>query len=61
MQLDAFGCSKSNKFAILVHFLYFLGRNTINQRAARRMNVLHPKQNIESELKWQNWFGTVPS
>jgi hypothetical protein len=25
----------------------------ISRRAARRLIVLHPKQNIESELKWQ--------
>ena len=45
---------KSNKFAILVHLIYFdFACKTISRRAARRLIVLHPKQNIESELKWQ--------
>jgi len=30
------------------------------QNAARRLIVLHPKQNIEGELKWQTCFGTMP-
>ena len=33
--------------------IFCLGRKTITRRAARRLIVLHPKQNIESELKWQ--------
>jgi len=33
----------------------------ISWRADRLLIVLHPKQNIESELKWQTCFGTVPS
>jgi len=36
MHFDAFGCTKSNKFASLVHFLYF---------------VWDAKRNMESELK----------
>jgi hypothetical protein len=28
--------------------------------AGERM-VLHPKQNIQSKLKWQTCFGTVPT
>jgi hypothetical protein len=30
-----------------------LGCKTISRRVARRLIVLHPKQNIENELKWQ--------
>ena len=33
--------------------IFCLGCKTISRRAARRLIVLHPKQNIESELKWQ--------
>jgi len=29
-------------------------------RAARRLIVLHPKQDRESEPKWQTCFGTMP-
>ena len=41
--------------------IFCLGCITISRRAARRLMVLHPKQNIESDLKWQTCFGTVPS
>jgi len=34
-------------------YIFFLGHKTINRRAARWLIVLHPKQNLESELKWQ--------
>jgi hypothetical protein len=33
--------------------IFCLGCKTISRRAARRLIVLHPKQNIESEQKWQ--------
>jgi hypothetical protein len=33
--------------------IFSLGHKTISRRAARRLIVLHPKQNIKSELKWQ--------
>jgi len=33
----------------------------LSRLAAHRLIVLHPKQKIESELKWQTRFGTVPS
>jgi len=33
----------------------------ISRRAARRPIVLHRKQNIESELKWQTFSGRAPS
>jgi len=33
--------------------VFCLGRKTISRQAARRLIVLHPKQDIESELKWQ--------
>jgi hypothetical protein len=33
--------------------IFCLGCKTISRRAARRLIVLDPKQNIESELKWQ--------
>src|ERR1700721_2907226 len=41
--------------------IFCLGCKTISRRAARRLIVLHPKQNIESELKWQTCSGTMPS
>jgi hypothetical protein len=41
--------------------IFCLGCKTISRRAARRLIVLHPKQKIESELKWQTCFSTVPS
>jgi len=31
----------------------------INQRAARRLIVLHPNKNIELNVKWQTCFGAV--
>ena len=31
----------------------------ISRRAAHRLIVLHPKLNIESDLKWQTCFSTV--
>ena len=34
--------------------VFCLGCKTISRQAARRLIVLHPKQNIQSELKWQN-------
>jgi len=33
--------------------IFCLGCKIISQRAACRLIVLHPKQNIESELNWQ--------
>jgi hypothetical protein len=33
----------------------------ISRRAARRLIVLHPKQKIESELKFLTWSGTMSS
>jgi len=33
----------------------------ISWQAARQLIVLHPKQKIESELKWQTCSGTMPS
>jgi hypothetical protein len=33
--------------------IFCLGCKTIRRRAARRLIVLHPKQNIESDLKLQ--------
>jgi len=33
--------------------MFCLGCKTISRRAARWLIVLHRKQNIESELKWQ--------
>ena len=42
-----------NKFAILDHFLYLFRMQNDQWPAARRLIVLHPKQNIESDLKWQ--------
>jgi len=33
----------------------------VPKQAARWLIVLHPKQNLESELKWQTCFGTMPS
>jgi len=32
---------------------------TISRQAARRLIVLHPKQNIQSEPKWQICSGTM--
>jgi len=34
-------------------YMFCLGCKTIRRRAARRLIVLHPRQNVESELKWQ--------
>jgi len=39
--------------------IFCLGRKTISQRAARRLMVLHPKQNKESVLKRQNCCNKV--
>jgi hypothetical protein len=39
--------------------IFCFGCKTINWRAAHRLIVLDPKQNIESELKWQACFGTM--
>jgi len=36
--------------------IFCWGCKPISQRAARRLIVLHPKQNIESELKKANLF-----
>jgi len=33
--------------------IFCLGCKTISRRAARRLIVWHPKQNIENELNWQ--------
>src|SRR6202044_2702621 len=41
--------------------IFCFGCKTISRRTARRLIVLHPKQNIESELKWQTCSGTMPS
>ena len=41
--------------------MHFYTCKTISRRAARRLIVLHPKQNIESEPKWQNRSGKMPS
>jgi len=38
-----------------------LGCKTISRRTARRLIVLHRKQNLESELKWQTCSGITPS
>ena len=36
--------------------IFCLECKTISRRAARWLIVLHPKQNIESELKWQTCY-----
>src|ERR1700731_3591451 len=41
--------------------IFCLGCKRISQRAARRLILLHPKQNIENELKWQTCSGKMPS
>jgi hypothetical protein len=41
--------------------IFCLGCKTISRRAARRLIVLHPKHNLEGELKWQACSGTMPS
>jgi hypothetical protein len=64
----------TKKFLMVLHFdaqnltslpflftVFCLGCKTISRRAARRLIVLHPKQNTESELKWRTCFGTMPS
>jgi len=35
---------------------FCLGCKTISRRAARRPIAPHPKQNTESEQKWQKWL-----
>ena len=42
-----------------LYLTLYLGRKTISRIAARRLIVLHPKQNIENELKWQNLLDFV--
>jgi len=32
----------------------------ISRRPSRKLIVLHPKQNLESEVKWHTCFSTVP-
>ena len=34
-------------------YIFCLGQDTISWRFARLLIVLHPKRDIESELKWQ--------
>jgi len=49
-QLNVLG-TMPNKFAISVHFLYFVwDAKRLVGRAVRRLIVLHPMQDIESEL-----------
>jgi len=51
-----------NKFAILSSLTVFcLECRMINQRAARRLIVLHSNKNIELNVKWQTCFGAVPA
>ena len=61
MNLDA---KLMHKIKQVCHFsslsMFCLGCKTISRRAARRLIVLHPKQNIESQLKWQTCFYTMP-
>jgi hypothetical protein len=45
--------------AILVHLIYFI--RIQNDLIVDLLIVLHPEQNIQSELKLQTIFGTVPS
>jgi len=40
--------------------VFCLGRKMISRRAARRLMLLHPEQNLKSELKWKICFGTAP-
>jgi len=48
-------------FAILIRFLFCGGFKSISRRTVRRLIALHPKQNIESELKWKTCSGKMPS
>jgi len=42
-------------------FVFCLGCKTVSRRAARLLIVLHPEQNMESELEWQTFtfFGAL--
>jgi len=57
-----FDAKKSNKFSILVHFLYFVqdAERSAGEQLAGWI-FLHRKQNIERELKWQNMFWHYPN
>jgi len=48
-----------HKFIIIHPFLSFLWRWTISRRADQKLVVLSNKQNIESERKITDLFGTV--
>jgi len=40
--------------------IYCLGCKTISRQAARRLIILHPKQNTETELKWNTcWISYI--
>jgi hypothetical protein len=47
--------------SFFITFYILFRMQTISPRAARRLIVLHRKQNIETELKWQNlfWHGAI--
>jgi len=42
-------------------YIFCLGCKTISRRAARRLILFHPRQNLESGLKCQICFSTLPS
>jgi len=60
VRFDALWCTKSNKSC---HFssisIFCLRCKTVSRRAARCLIVLHPKHNIETELKRQTCSGTM--
>jgi len=55
-QLNLFGIVRKQVGNFSSLNIFCLGCNTISRRAARRLIVLHPERNIESEQKWQTYL-----
>jgi len=52
-QLNLLGIVPEQYLNLSAFSICCVGYKTISRRAARRPTVLHPEQNIESELQWQ--------
>jgi len=50
---------KIKQVFLLLHFIQYFVWDA--KRSAGELLALHPKQNIESEIKWQTCFGTMRS
>src|SRR6202021_2377320 len=55
LSIFCFGCKTIRRRAALPLIA------CVERSRARRLIALHPEQNIESELKWQTCFDTMPS